>query len=234
MHKLCVRQRVCTVQHNSSVRNTICRVQHNSSVRQRISIVQHNGPLRQRTPDVQYDRRVYQRTCMSTITISCIRWYFISNFIFNSTNMRLVYRWKEMHTGWEWLILVCRVNSSYHKHWRKDSCLKIERSWMLRLAGITMAASGVPSLIISTQCSSCWSIIAWWNVNKLSTLLFISTAFSLHPHLPHPVRELANRFVTSKQEMPDWSRWGHLSGVQLKAYFLQLPWRTTLGRQLCR
>ena len=147
--------------------------------------------------------------------------------------MQIMYRGKELQNGWKWIILGCRVNSSYREYWRKDSCLKIECSWMSRLAGNAMRASGVPSLIISTRYSSCWSIIACWNVNKLSTWRFISTVFSLHPHLPHPVRELANSFVTSKQEMPDWSRWGHLSGVQLKAYFLQLPWRTTLGRQLC-
>ena len=167
MHKLCVRQRVCTVQHNSSVRNTMRYVQHNSSVRQRISIVQHNGPLRQRTPDVQY--RVYQRPCMSNVSISCIRWHFISNFMFNNTNMQIVCRGRELQTGWEWLILGCGVNSSCHKYWRKDSCLQIECSWISRLAGITMRASGVPYLIISTLCSKCWSIIACWNVNKPST-----------------------------------------------------------------
>jgi len=177
MHKLCVRQSVCTVQHNSSVRNTIRCVQHNSSVRQRISIFQHNGPLRQRTPDVQY--RVYQGTCMSNVTISCIGWHFIFNFMFNISNIQIMYRGKELQTGWEWLILGFGVNSSYHKHWRKDSCLQIDCSSMSCLADITMRASGVPSLIISTRCSWCWSIIACWNVNKLSTWRFISTVFSL-------------------------------------------------------
>jgi hypothetical protein len=151
-----------------------------------------------------------------------------------NTNMQIMYRGKELRTGWEWLILGCRVNFFYHKYWRKDSCLKIECSWMSCLAGVTMRAPGLPSLIISMRCSSCWSIIACWNVNKLSTWRFISTVFSLHPHLPHPVRELDNSSVTCKQEIPDWSLWGHLSGVQLKAYFLQLPWRTTGDHQLCR